>query len=294
MRFISPKTDFAFKKIFGSNRSKKILISFLNAIVYEGKNTIKSLEIIDPYNPGSTSTLKDTYLDVRAVLDNDSTVIIEMQVLNVEAFEKRVIYNIAKAYGNQLDMGEQYTTLRPFIALSIADFLLFKNSSQMINRFRLKEEKQLFNYRDELTLIFIELPKFNKELSELETLSDKWIYFLKAAPSLEMIPESLGAVPEIEEALTIASRANLSHQELEELHKQEVFIGDRKGEIAIAKIEQNLKFISLVIEQKFGAVNPELMTTIEKLSLSELDRLIETILTFQAMEDLERWLDNFR
>jgi len=292
MRFISPKTDFAFKKIFGSNRSQKILISFLNAIVYEGKNTIKSLEIIDPYNPGSTSTLKDTYLDVRAVLDNGSTVIIEMQVLNVEAFEKRVIYNIAKAYANQLEMGEQYTRLRPFIALSIADFLLFKNSSQMINRFRLKEEKQLFNYRDELTLIFLELPKFNKELSELETLSDKWIYFLKAAPSLEMIPESLGEVPEIEEALTIASRANLSNQELEELHKQEVFIGDRKGEITLAKIEQNLKFISLVIDQKFGTVNPELMTIIEKLSLSELDRLIETILTFKAMEDLERWLDN--
>ncbi|MEQ9367858.1 MAG: Rpn family recombination-promoting nuclease/putative transposase [Coleofasciculus chthonoplastes F3-SA18-01] len=290
MRFISPKTDFAFKKIFGSNRSQKILVSFLNAIVYEGKNTIKSLEIIDPYNPGSTSTLKDTYLDVRAVLDNGSTVIIEMQVLNVEAFEKRVIYNIAKAYANQLDMGEQYTRLRPFIALSIADFLLFKNSSQMINRFRLKEEKQLFNYRDELTLIFIELPKFNKELSELETLSDKWIYFLKAAPSLEMIPESLGAVPEIEEALTIASRANLSNQELEELHKQEVFIGDRKGEINLAKIEQNLKLISLVLEQNFGAINPVIMNKIEQLSLPELDRLIEEVLSFTSWEDVEEWL----
>ena len=90
MRFISPKTDFAFKKIFGSNRSKQILISFLNAIVYDNHNTIQSLEIINPYNPGTTLTLKDTYLDVRAVLDNGSTVIIEMQVLNVEAFEKRV------------------------------------------------------------------------------------------------------------------------------------------------------------------------------------------------------------
>lgn len=292
MRFISPKTDFAFKKIFGSNRSQKILISFLNAIVYEGKNTIRSLEIIDPYNPGSTSTLKDTYLDVRAVLDHGSTVIIEMQVLNVEAFEKRVIYNIAKAYANQLDMGEQYTRLRPFIALSIADFWLFKNSSQMINRFRLKEEKQLFNYRDELTLIFLELPKFNKELSELETISDKWIYFLKAAPSLEMIPESLGAVPEIEAALTIASRANLSNQELEELHKQEVFIGDRKGEINLAKIEQNLKLISLVLKQKFGTVNPVIMNKIEQLSLSELDRLIESILTLTTWEDVEEWLDD--
>ncbi len=292
MRFISPKTDFAFKKIFGSTRSQKILISFLNAIVYEGKNTIKSLEIIDPYNPGSTSTLKDTYLDVRAVLDNGSTVIIEMQVLNVEAFEKRVIYNIAKAYANQLDMGEQYTTLRPFIALSIADFLLFKNSSQMINRFRLKEEKQLFNYRDELTLIFLELPKFNKGLSELETLSDKWIYFLKAAPSLDRIPESLGAVSEIEEALTIASRANLSNQELEELHKQEVFIEDRRGEINFAKIEQNLKLISLVLEQKFGTINPVIMNKLEQLSLPNLDRLIEAILTFTSWEDVEGWLDD--
>ena len=112
MIFINPKTDFAFKKIFGSNRSQQILISFLNAIVYDNHHTIQSLEIINPYNPGVTQTLKDTYLDVRAVLDNGSTVIIEMQVLNVEAFEKRVIYNLAKAYGNQLDTGEGYRTLK--------------------------------------------------------------------------------------------------------------------------------------------------------------------------------------
>ncbi len=188
MRFISPKTDFAFKKIFGSNRSQKILISFLNAIVYDNQNTIQSLEIIDPYNPGFTTTLKDTYLDVRAVLDNGLTVIIEMQVLNVEAFEKRVIYHLAKAYGNQLDIGEGYRKLQPFIALTITDFLLFKDRKKMINKFRFKEEKELFNYRDELTLIFLELPKFTKDLSALETLSDKWIYFLKSAPNLDVIP----------------------------------------------------------------------------------------------------------
>lgn len=102
MKFISPKTDFAFKKIFGSIHSQNILISFLNAIVYNNQNIIQSLEIINPYNPGVTNTIKETYLDVKAVLDNGSTVIIEMQVLNVEDFEKRVIYNLAKAYGNLL------------------------------------------------------------------------------------------------------------------------------------------------------------------------------------------------
>ncbi len=68
MRFISPKTDFAFKKIFGSIESKNILISFLNAIVYQGNNTIQDVEIINPYNPPAIPTFKDTYLDVRAVL----------------------------------------------------------------------------------------------------------------------------------------------------------------------------------------------------------------------------------
>ena len=223
MRFISPKTDFAFKRIFGSNRSQKILISFLNAIVYDNQNIIQSLEIIDPYNAGYTSTIKDTYLDVRALLDNGSTVIIEMQVLNIEGFEKRVIYNLAKTYGSQLSLRTEQPRLQPFITLIITDFLLFQESGKMINKFRFKEDTELFNYRDELTLIFLELPKFNKELSALETLSDKWIYFLKSAPSLEVIPSSLGEVSEIEAALNIANRADLNNQELEELRKQEIF-----------------------------------------------------------------------
>ncbi|WP_202219541.1 Rpn family recombination-promoting nuclease/putative transposase [Okeania sp. KiyG1] len=306
MKFISPKTDFAFKKIFGSNRSKQILISFLNAIVYDNHHTIQSLEIIDPYNPGVTQTLKDTYLDVRAVLDNGSTVIIEMQVLNVEAFEKRVIYNLAKAYGNQLDTGEGYRTLKPFIALTITDFVLFKEAKKMINKFRFKEEKDSFYYRDELKLIFLELPKFNKELSELETESDKWIYFLKSAPNLEVIPDSLGEVAEIEAALNIANRANLSNEELEELHKQEVFIGDRKGEISLAKqeakeegreegkIEEAVKQILRLIRRILGEISPEFESQIQQLSLAKLDILGEEIFDMKTIVDVEIWLDSQR
>ncbi|MEQ9237744.1 Rpn family recombination-promoting nuclease/putative transposase, partial [Coleofasciculus sp. E2-BRE-01] len=88
LRFISPKTDFAFKKIFGSTDSKDILISFLNALIYEANPVIQDLEIIDPYNPREVVDLKDSYLDVKALLDNGSTVLIEMQVLNLAFFEK--------------------------------------------------------------------------------------------------------------------------------------------------------------------------------------------------------------
>ncbi|WP_353735930.1 MULTISPECIES: Rpn family recombination-promoting nuclease/putative transposase [unclassified Okeania] len=198
---------------------------------------IQSLKIINPYNPGATNSLKETYLDVKAVLDNGSTVIIEMQVLNVEDFEKRVIYNLAKAYGNQLDVGEGYMMLKPFIALTITDFVLFENTEKIITKFRLKEEAENFNYQDEFTLMFLELPKFTKELSELETLSDKWTYFIRSAPTLEVIPSSLGEVPEIEAALNIANKANLKNEELEELEKQERLIRDKKGQISLAKRE---------------------------------------------------------
>jgi len=301
MKFISPKTDFAFKKIFGSIHSQNILISFLNAIVYDNQNIIQSLEIINPYNPGVTNTLKDTYLDVKAVLDNGSTVIIEMQVLNVEDFQKRVIYNLAKAYGNQLDVGQGYMMLTPFLALTIADFVLFEKTEKMITKFRFKEETELFNYQDELTLMFVELPKFTKELSGLETLSDKWTYFIKSAPNLEVIPSSLGEVSEIEAALNIANKGNLNNEELEELDKQEMLIRDKKGQISLAikegiekgieiGREQVVKQILRQIHRKFGEIAPEVQTQIEQLSLEKLDILGEEIFDLATMIDLENWL----
>ncbi len=238
MRFISPKTDFAFKKIFDSTEGKDILISFLNALIYYGKSIIQDLEIIDPYNPGDTVDLKDSYLDVRAVLNDGSNVIIEMQVLNVPAFEKRVVYNLCKTYGNQLKTGEGYRKLKPVIALTITDFEMFEEKPQYISHFVFKEKEQLFDYVDEeVAMIFVELPKFPKKLEELETITDKWIYFIKEAPSLEVIPNTLAEVEEIEKALNRASAANLSRKELEEVHKREMFLEDRTGEIILARQE---------------------------------------------------------
>jgi len=83
MNFINPKTDFALKKLLGSADSKDILISFLNAMLYEGQSAIEDLEIIAPYLAPKIKGFKDTYLDVKAKITGDKTAIIEMQVLNV-------------------------------------------------------------------------------------------------------------------------------------------------------------------------------------------------------------------
>ena len=194
MNFLDVKTDYAFKKVFGSVESKDILISFLNALIYENRdNKIKDLEIVDPYNIPMIKGVKDTFVDVKAQLDNNTKVIIEMQVLNHSGFEKRVLYNAAKNYSIQLNKSEDYNLLNPVIALSILDFEMFDDSNKIINNFKLIEKDKFINYSDDIELIFVELPKFKKELNQLENIKDQWIYFIKNAGSLEYIPKEFNS-----------------------------------------------------------------------------------------------------
>ena len=241
MIFINPRTDFAFKKIFGSEQSHDILISFLNGILYAGEPSIQNLTIINPYQAPIIKGLKSTYLDIKAELHTGEIVIIEMQVLNVAGFEKRILYNAAKAYSVELAEGESYANLNPVIALTITDFIMFDEMEQYLSRFMLKEKDCLISYPiHDLELVFVELPKFKRSLSELETLSDRWIYFLQHAPDLETIPEKMAEIPEMNHAFAIANKATLTREELDEQHRQSFFIHDQRG-VSIKATEQGVK-----------------------------------------------------
>lgn len=174
MIFINPKIDYAFKKIFGSSESKDLLISFLNALIYEGNPRIEDLEIINQNLPPKLEGLKDSYLDVKAKLSDATLVIIEMQVIDVQSFGKRVLYNAAKSYAFQLEAAQGYRMLKPVIALTITDFEMFPNSANLISRFVYKEVNTNLRYpENDVDLVFVELPKFTKEQHQLETLTDK-------------------------------------------------------------------------------------------------------------------------
>jgi predicted transposase/invertase (TIGR01784 family) len=233
MKFLDVKTDFAFKKVFGSDGSKDLLISFLNSVVdFDNQQTITDLTIVDPYSIPLLKGMKDTYVDVKAVLSDNTRVIIEMQILNHEGFEKRVLYNAAKNYSLQLKKGDAYHLLNPVIALTITDFILFKNSDELINRFKLLEKKQFIQYSDDIELIFIELPKYNKTEQELLSIQDKWLYFIKNADHLDYIPKNVNQ--ELQKAFNIANEANLSEEELELQHKKKEWIYIQKSSIELA------------------------------------------------------------
>jgi predicted transposase/invertase (TIGR01784 family) len=301
MPFISAKTDFGFKKIFGSPQSKDILISFLNAMLYDAQPTIEDLEIIDPYAAPSVTGLKDTYLDVKAKITGNKTVIIEMQVINVEAFTKRVVYKAAKTYATQLKPREGYSKLNPLIALTITDFILFENTEKFLTHFVFKELQENFEYYNrEIELVFVELPKFNKELEQIENLIQSWIYFIKNAPQLDEIPERFASMPEIQTAFSIASRSNLTLKELEELEKREMFFEDQRGAVIKGMqegrqeglIEGQTALILRLLARRTGEIPPEIKTRIQQLSLEQLEDLGEILLDFTSQEDLIAWLES--
>ena len=281
MIFINPRTDFAFKKIFGSEQSHDILVSFLNGILYGGEATIQDLTIINPYQSPILKGLKSTYLDITAQLRTGETVVIEMQVLNVAGFEKRILYNAAKTYSIELNEGQSYVDLNSVIALTITDFIMFDDIEQNISRFILKEKKCFVDYSiQDLELVFVELPKFKRSLDELETLSDRWIYFLQHAPDLETIPATMAEIPEISQAFAIANKAGLNREELDEQHRQSFFIHDQRG-VAVKATEEGLKQ-----GLKQGVEQQQLETA--RRSLSLLDDVTICQITGLPIEDIQK------
>jgi len=295
MRFIDPKIDFAFKKIFGSSDSKDILINFLNAILYEAQPLIEDLEIIDSQPESPTLGTQETRLDVKATINGDRIALVEIQLINVPSFGNRVLYNAAKSYSQQLTGKDRYERLKTVISLKIADFEMFDNQPEFMSRFVFQEKEQQFECPDTaIELVFIELPKFSKELAALETTADQWIYFLKNTSTLETVPETLSAVPEIQKAFRIAREDNFTQEELKELQKQELWIQDQQIAIEIAR-EQVTKTaqLSLILRQlvrRLGTIQPETENSIRQLSVEELENLGEAVVDFNHPSDLTVWL----
>ena len=284
-KFINPRTDFAFKKIFGSPQSKDILINFLDALLYEGKSVIQDLTILDPYQVPRIRGIKESYLDVKALLADGQTVIIEMQVLNVLGFKKRVLYNAAKSYSAQLEVGDDYALLNPVIALTITDFEMFSDSERDVSRNSLNAVNDIKDYSNDLELVFAELPKFRKEVSQLSTLADKWLYFLKEAERLKSVPPNLDQEPAIHDAFEVARQSHLTKEELDILERQSFFIQDNKNSIRLGVMQGKAEGRKEGLEEGDKQARIEIARSLkDKMSLSEIAAI--TGLTPEEIEEI--------
>lgn len=287
MHFLNPKTDFAFKRIFGSNDSRDILISFLNAVLgLSGPERIVDVTIIDPYQAPKIKGWKDTYGDVRAKDGTGRAFIVEMQVLNHAGFEKRVLYNACKAYVGQIGNAEEYRKLVEVIAITITDFMMFRDMNEITSTFRLRTAENPDVTHQDMALIFVELPKFTKTETELETTLDRWLYFLKEAGSLDVVPKALSVDPAIDHALQIANKAALSPEELDDQERREQWIGMQKGmmlDVEEAKrlgeekgrADGKVEMLLRQLRRRFGPLPAEIEDRVRTASGDQLDEWSE-------------------
>ena len=181
-KFLDPKNDVAFRKIFGSEKNKDILIHFLNdMVVFKEKEPIEDVTFLKTVQDPDIAAQKTSIVDILAKDTQGNQYIVEMQVAKEKGFEKRAPYDAAKAYIAQVKAGGKYHDLKEVIFLAIADFIMFPNKkSYKSDHVILDKESHEQDLRD-FSFTFLELPKFEKPLGELETMVDKWAYFFKQA-----------------------------------------------------------------------------------------------------------------
>ena len=215
MQFADPKNTIAFKKIFGNEQHKNILISFLNSILdFKDEKTIVDVELANPYQVPRIPELKETILDIKATNQNKETFIVEMQKKDMGDFNKRSLYYTSKAYVSQLPKGNNYTKLKKVYFIGILNFNIFENKDFISRHLIINQETNTQDLKD-FEFTFIELPKFTKELKELNSILDKWIYFLKNVSDLSIIPKEYENIEEFKDAFEIVTQTAWNSKELE-------------------------------------------------------------------------------
>lgn len=247
MKFVDIKNDVAFRKIFGNDLRKEVLISFLNAVLLlENDRKIIAVEILTPYQLPTLKGGKVTILDVKAKDQSNKNYIVEMQVAELEGFDKMVLYYASKSYSSQIDRGDLYEKLNPTFFIGILDFEVTQNQNY-ISRHKITDIVTGENFIKDIEFNFIELPKFNKKETELISIIDQWVYFIKNAEDLEVIPESV-TDQGLKHAYEDADKHNWTKEELEAYDYVLMREQDDRGRLSFAqtKVQKEiaLKLIS--------------------------------------------------
>jgi predicted transposase/invertase (TIGR01784 family) len=223
-KFLDPKNDFAFKSIFGTQKHKKVLIHFINDMVgLSGEKAIKTVHFLKTTQDPDIASKKQSLIDVLCTDSLGRQYIIEMQVARTAGFEKRAQYYAARAYGQQLQQGDEYRTLKEIIFIAITDFVMFPDKPQFYSTHCLLDKETFEHDLKDFSFSFLELPKFDKTIDELSNMVEKWAYFFKHAYHTrdEELVKLIGNDTILREAYHALDRFNWTQVQLNTYQQQE-------------------------------------------------------------------------
>ena len=190
-KYINPFTDFGFKKIFGEEASKLVLIDFLNALLPE-QSKIIDITFKNTEQLGQTEFDRKANFDIYCENENGEKFIVELQKAKQNYFKERTIYYSTFPIQEQSEKGEWNYNLKAVYCIGILDFTFddYENEpekSEVVHTIKLKNQHGKTFY-EKLTYIYLELPNFKLTEDLLTTRLDKWIYFIKHLEDFQTIP----------------------------------------------------------------------------------------------------------
>jgi predicted transposase/invertase (TIGR01784 family) len=239
-KYINPFTDFGFKRLFGEEPNKDLLMDFLNELLREEQGEIVELTYLKTEHLGTSELNRRAIFDLYCTNDQGEKFIVELQKTKQKFFKDRTLYYATFPIQEQAVKGSEWDfELKKVYTIAILDFVFDEDKAETEKyRYNVKlsdiETHKIFY--DKLTFIYLQMPKFNKEIPELETRFDKWMFILKNLHKLDRVPEKLreNIFEKLFHTAEIAKFNKTEHQNYEDSLK---YYRDLKNSLVTAKAE---------------------------------------------------------
>ncbi|NJM98644.1 MAG: Rpn family recombination-promoting nuclease/putative transposase [Phormidesmis sp. RL_2_1] len=320
-RYINLLTDFGFKRVFGSEPNKQLLIDFLNTLL-PSRHHIKALSYKSTENLGNTQLDRKAIFDLYCQGENGDRFIVEIQKAKQNFFKDRSVYYASFPIQEQALRGEWNYELAPVYSIGVLDFIFedHKHEATIVHMVELKDQHCNVFY-DKLKFIYIELPKFDKTLEQLESQQDKWLFLLRHLPDLTDRPRPFQD-PVFLQLFEVAEISHFSPNEQDNYQDSLKYYRDlnnvidtsrqeglqeglqqglEQGRIEGAErerllsLERQRSLINRLLARTVGVLSLEIQQQVNELSLEQLDALSKALLDLEApLQDLEavvNWLN---
>ncbi|WP_339047307.1 Rpn family recombination-promoting nuclease/putative transposase [Candidatus Mesenet endosymbiont of Phosphuga atrata] len=243
-KFLDARNDIAFKRIFGTEKNKDILIHFLNDILgFTGLGAILEVEFLTTVLDPEIASKKQSIVDILCKDSQGLRYIVEMQFTKTKGFEKRAQYYAAKAYSGQADQGDEYHNLKEIIFIAVADCIIFPDKAEYKSNHVILDKDSFEHDLKDFYFVFIELPKFKKtKEDQLDNVVEKWCYFFKYAAETreEDLDKIVGSDVIIKRAYEEMNKFNWSEEELLAYEQRKKRLMDEIAALA-EKFDEGLK-----------------------------------------------------
>jgi predicted transposase/invertase (TIGR01784 family) len=227
-RYINPYTDFGFKKLFGEEANKDLLIDFLDQLL-PSQHKIVNLTLKNTEQFGAIKADRRAIFDIHCENEKGDRFIVEMQKAKIKFFKDRAVFYTTFPIKEQAEKGDWDFELKPIYCVAILDFTFDDDREQKsyMSNVQLKDQ-YCQTFYNKLTYIFIEMPRFQKTEDELESHFDKWLYFLKHLETFEDIPDILKEDVFVR-GFGVAEIANFDENQIAEYEESLKVYRDLKG-----------------------------------------------------------------